>query len=108
MSGPSGKLKSKIVSAKNLRPDKLDDMWAVFSQYYDDIERGRFESDLSKKSHVILLRDSGSEVLQGFSTLELIPGKILGKRFLAIYSGDTVVTEAYWGQTALQLSLIHI
>ena len=100
MSGPSGKLKSKIVSAKNLRPDKLDDMWAVFSQYYDDIERGRFESDLSKKSHVILLRDSGSGCFRDFHP-RTDSRKILGKR-RAIYSGDTVVTEAYWGQTALQ------
>jgi hypothetical protein len=102
MSTPSGKLKAKIVSAKNLRPKKLDDMWAVFNCYYDDIERGRFEVDLSKKSHVIMLRDSGDKSLQGFSTLELIPGKILGQRFLAIYSGDTIISEAYWGQTALQ------
>ena len=102
MSKPSGKLAANVVSAKNLRPKKLDDMWAVFSRYYDDVERGRFESDLSKKSHVILLRDSGDRSLQGFSTLELIPGKILGKRFLAIYSGDTIISESYWGQTALQ------
>ena len=99
---PSGKLKADIVSAKILHPEKLDDMWALFNRYYDDIERGRFESDLSKKSHVILLRDSGDRSLQGFSTLELIPGSILGKSFLAIYSGDTIISKAYWGQTALQ------
>ena len=102
MSTPSGKLLAKIVSAKNLRENKLDDMWKVFSQYYEDIERARFESDLTKKSHVILLMDSGDKSLQGFSTLELIPGNILGKKFLAIYSGDTIISEDYWGQTALQ------
>lgn len=102
MSRASGKLRAKIVSAKTLRENKLDDMWTVFSQYYEDIERERFESDLAKKSHVILLMDGGDKSLQGFSTLELIPGKILGKRFLAIYSGDTIISEDYWGQTALQ------
>ena len=102
MSQASGKLQAKIVSAKNIPQIKLDDMWGVFSQYYDDVERQRFESDLSKKSHVILLMDSGDRSLQGFSTLELIPGKILGKKFLAIYSGDTIIREGYWGQTALQ------
>jgi len=102
MRAATGKLKAKVLAAKNLRNNKLDEMWTVFSRYYDDVERERFELDLSKKSHVILLMDSGDKSLQGFSTLELIPGNILGKKFLAIYSGDTIISEQYWGQTALQ------
>ena len=102
MGKANGKLRAKVINVQSLRANKLHDMWRVFSRYYDDIERARFEADLTKKTHVILLIDAGDKSLQGFSTLELIPGEIDGKRFLAIYSGDTIVHEDYWGQTALQ------
>ena len=102
MSTPTGILRSKVISVQSLRADKLHDMWRVFSRYYDDIERARFESDLMKKNHIILLIDSGDKSMQGFSTLELIPGEVDDKKFLAIYSGDTIINEEYWGQTALQ------
>ena len=102
MATASGKLKAKTLSVPHLREGKVEEMWVVFHQYYDDIERERFESDLSAKSHVILLYDTGSRELQGFSTLQLISNTLEGRRFLAIYSGDTVINEAYWGQTALQ------
>ena len=102
MSQASGKLKAKTLAVCDLRGEKKTCMWEVFSQYYDDIERSRFESDLANKSHVILLYDTGDRSLQGFSTLQLIPGTLEGRDYLAIYSGDTVLNEGYWGQTALQ------
>ena len=104
MNGASGKLRAITIAIPDLRSDKQDSMWEVFSRYYDDVDRSRFESDLSEKSDVILLYDTGDRSLQGFSTLQLIPGTFDGRPYLAIYSGDTIINEGYWGQTALQRS----
>ena len=102
MTQKSGKLRAKTIAVADLREDKKSCMWDVFSRYYDDIEQTRFTSDLAAKSHVILLYDTGDRSLQGFSTLQLLPGSLEGKSYLAIYSGDTILSEGYWGQTALQ------
>jgi hypothetical protein len=102
MSQTSGKLRAITIATPNLRADKQNCMWEVFCRYYDDVDKPRFEADLHEKSDVILLYDTGDKSLQGFSTLQLIPGELDNCRYLAIYSGDTIINEGYWGQTALQ------
>jgi hypothetical protein len=82
-------------------------MWGLFERYYDDVERGRFERDLAEKQDVILLRDRADGSLQGFSTLQVIDDRAGERRFVAVYSGDTVVAEGYWGQSALQVAFVR-
>lgn len=84
-----------------LSDERRDQMWAVFSKYYASITREKFEADLSEKQDVILLHDTGDNSLQGFSTIEVYAQNIGSRRFIAVYSGDTVLDEAYWGQSAL-------
>lgn len=81
-------------------------MWDVFSGYYDDVTRKRFEDDLAPKSHVILLVDGRDGSVQGFSTLEVYDRVIGDRRVVVVYSGDTVVTRPYWGQTVLQRAFL--
>ena len=40
--------------------------------------------------------------MEGFSTIREFKKELNGKAYIAIYSGDTIVTEQYWGQRALQ------
>jgi hypothetical protein len=49
-----------------------------------------------------LLRDTGDDSLQGFSTVQALERELGGRRFRVVYSGDTVCDKAYWGQRALQ------
>lgn len=99
---PSGRLRGRVVPVARLSAETLEQMWAVFSKYYADIHRAKFEADLSEKQDVILLEDDGDRSVQGFSTLEVYARRLHGRAFVAVYSGDTVVEEAYWGQSALQ------
>jgi len=102
MALPSHVLTSETVSVRRLDRRTTEDMWRVFHCYYEDVARPRFEEDLRPKSHVILLRDSGDRSLQGFSTLQTYERTVQGRRLAVLYSGDTIVGQAYWGQTALQ------
>ncbi|MCM2279809.1 MAG: hypothetical protein NDJ89_17175 [Oligoflexia bacterium] len=77
-------------------------MWALFSVYYENIEREVFERDLATKDQVILLRDREDGSIQGFSTLQVYRREIRGRRVVVVFSGDTVISPAYWGQLALQ------
>ena len=98
----SGRLRGAVRPVASLTAADRDAMWAVFSRYYAAVDRARFDADLSAKDDVLLLRDTGDGSLQGFSTIEVYSRRVDGRPFVAVYSGDTVVEEAYWGQTALQ------
>jgi hypothetical protein len=97
----SRKLAWRIRTIDELHPETVDAMWGLFSRYYADVSRARFEEDLRAKDSVILLRDEGRK-LRGFSTLVHMEGEIEGEPFGAVFSGDTIIHHHFWGQTALQ------
>jgi hypothetical protein len=99
------RLRGRIVAAGALDAAARETMWALFARYYDQVSRATFDADLAKKQHVILLEDAGA--LRGFSTLTVTRGEALGRRFVAVFSGDTVLDAAYWGQTALQRAFLR-
>ncbi len=98
----SGKLKSEVIAVATLSVKHIDDMWKIFEKYYADVSFETFFSDLKEKQDVILLTDSGNGVLEGFSTIRVFKKELDGKPYVAIYSGDTIISEQYWGQRALQ------
>ncbi len=104
MKEKSGKLRSQTLNVARLTVQMKNQMWSVFQKYYADISREKFESDLAGKNHIILLLDTGDGTIQGFSTIEVYKREILGKKVLAIYSGDTIIAMNYWGQSALQIA----
>ena len=74
-------------------------MFALFAQHYRDIHRFNFERDLDAKDHVLLLRDE--EDLVGFTTIEVEKFVFQGRALTVIFSGDTIVDPAYWGEQEL-------
>ena len=87
-----------------LRRDKLPlathaEMLALMREFFADVDRIRFESDLTEKDWVILLQDNGR--LRGFSTLQLYTTEVNGSPIRVIYSGDTIVHRDAWGSSAL-------
>lgn len=71
-------------------------MWRLVQEAYDGATESRFVDDLFEKSHVILLRSDDGE-LQGFSTLQVTDHECEGRKYRAIFSGDTVLRETFWG-----------
>lgn len=99
-------LKAQTIAIEDLQPLDVLRMHSLFCQYYDDHPIERFKADLAEKDHVIVMRDRESRTIQGFSTLLQVWLESDGKRYLGLYSGDTVVAKEYWGSPALGSSFM--
>lgn len=78
----------------------------LFASAYDGAERARFERDLAEKQKIILLCDRDTGALKGFSTVT-VQGMPRG-RGRVVFSGDTVIDRAYWGQKQLQIAFTRL
>ena len=103
----SRSLRARIVRVATVTADMREEMWRLFARYYDDVSREMFLSDLGRKRHVILMRDANDRSIQGFSTLAVYDQTVGGRRVVAVFSGDTIVDRAYWGQTALHRAFVR-
>ncbi len=102
----AGDLRSKTIAVGALDDATRQAMWSLFAQYYADVSKANFLRDLAEKNHVIVLRDVHDHSVQGFSTLKVLENTVAGRRFVAVFSGDTLVAREYWGQTALQRAFL--
>lgn len=48
-----------------------------------------------------MLRDTGGGRVRGFSTQKIIPAVVQGRPILALFSGDTIIDPAFWGDQEL-------
>ncbi|MBY0371131.1 hypothetical protein K2X33_10625 [bacterium] len=95
------KLYAHVVPPSKLSgPDKLR-MFELMQSYYAEEDWNQFENDLAKKTDVIVMRDTQSETIRGFSTMMVFKESVDGKSFGALFSGDTIVERSYWGQRVL-------
>jgi hypothetical protein len=82
-------------------------MWTLFETHYSGVSRATFEQDLAEKEKVILLHDRVNRRLCGFSTLQNYTVDFEGDKVRVVFSGDTIVDPAYWGQSALQWAFLR-
>lgn len=94
------KVDGSIVSTDSINAARVDRMFDLMMSHYDNVDRERFERDLRAKDGVLLITDEGGEV-QGFSTYRMVDTHADGERCRALFSGDTIVDQACWGQTSL-------
>ncbi len=92
-------LTTQVLGAHDVSDAFISEMFALYSVYYDRTDKGRFADDLRCKDAIILLKHDGRIV--GFTTLESRPFDHLGRTGVVVFSGDTVVDRAYWGQMDL-------
>jgi hypothetical protein len=97
-----GRLVAALVARAEIPAPVRDSMWLLFRAYYDEVERDRFDADLDHKDHVILLSDRRDRTLRGFATLTRDRRRVQGREVVSVFTGDTIVDAAYWGQNALQ------
>jgi hypothetical protein len=76
-------------------------MWQLMQQYYAAVTEQQFLADLARKSIVIVLRDRSDGRLRGFSTLVKVQIRLDNQQLCGMFSGDTVIDRAYWGQRVL-------
>lgn len=90
---------SAEVHARAALPDALrEGMFALYHRYFTATSWERFCDDLAGKDRVVVLRD-GDGALAGFSTLAVLAVEVDGQRHRALYSGDTIIDRAHWGQS---------
>ena len=89
-------MRTKVCLVSTLSLDVRVAMWRLVQEAYDGATESRFVDDLYEKSHVILLRSEDGD-LQGFSTLQVTDHECGGRKYRAIFSGDTVLREKFWG-----------
>ncbi len=94
------RLRAETVAVAELSELAHDQMFQVFKDYYDSVSYQRFLDDLRGKDDVILLMDE-HHIIQGFSTIKNLALTVRGKKIYGLFSGDTVVAKAYWGQRVL-------
>ena len=97
----SGRLVGWVNSPEALSPAQRGRMYALLAHYFANVTRPHFEHDLAEKEWVILLTDIVSEQIQGFSTLMRLEVTVDGQPVVAFFSGDTIIHQEYWGETAL-------
>ena len=96
----------KAMFARTVAVSKIDSasrktMYGLMQQYYECMEWDRFNKDLDDKDDVILLLDKETSSIKGFSTLKNIEVTVSGRKAFGVFSGDTVVDRAFWGQRVL-------
>jgi len=79
-------------------------MSRLYLASYDGSNEAIFLHDLSDKDEVLLVR--ASDELVGFTTLRVFERDWRGQRVRIVYSGDTIVDRAHWGQQALAIAWI--
>lgn len=74
----------------------------LYLAYYDGSSREMVLSDLKNKSEIVLLYHDG--LLVGFTTFQVYGYSWDNQSLRIVYSGDTVVEKAHWGQQALSFA----
>ena len=88
-----------------LPPGVGDDMYRLFSRYYEGISRERFAADLSAKDTVILVFDE--DRICGFSTIAVLSLEHRGAPVRVVFSGDTIMDRPYWGTQVFAFAWIR-
>lgn len=96
--------KSTIVKVSDIPNATLDAMCRLYLTYYDNSDAERFRSDLALKKEALLVYKQ--QLLVGFTLYTVYRETWRNTALRILYSGDTVVDRAHWGQQTLAFSWI--
>ena len=98
---------STLIGIAELDAAQRDEMFVLYRRHFEGTDAARFHADLEGKDQVLQVRDDAG-VLCGFSTLAVYTRVFEGQELRVLFSGDTVVDEASWGQQALAFAWIRM
>jgi len=99
-----GTYSTRFVPVVALDDGTRNRMARLYLASYDGSSQALFLDDLAAKDEVLLVHSAGE--LIGFTTLRVFEHEWQGRRIRVIYSGDTVVERAHWGQQVLAFAWI--
>ncbi len=97
----SGGLTGWVRRVPELTPAERERMLALLVDHFANVTRQQFEQDLAEKEWAILLADTASGQIQGFSTLMRLQTSVDSQAVVAFFSGDTIIHPAYWTEIEL-------
>lgn len=100
-------LHSELLPADALDDTLRAELFALYRRHFDAADADRFAADLADKQQVLTIRDATGR-LHGFSTLAQYTRTFEGAPLRVLFSGDTVMDEASWGQQALAFAWIRL
>jgi len=98
------RLSTRFYSIKNVSVPQLLEMHQLFVQYYNNADLQTFTKDMGNKTGVFILEDKIQKRIVGFSTWTEIDVERQQGKAIGVFSGDTVIEKAYWGNKDLQKS----
>jgi hypothetical protein len=87
---------------------ELAGYFEIFRRYYDHVTCEQFKKDFRAKDYVILLRQASTNLIRGFSTVQVYEKVIQNKRIRVVFSGDTIIERDFWGQQELPRTWCHL
>ncbi len=97
----TGQLSGQVCRPSALSAAQRQRMSDLLHEFFENVSAAQFEQDLSEKEWVVLLCDSGTGEIQGFSTLMRLQLTVDDRPITAFYSGDTIIHPAYWQEAEL-------
>ncbi len=91
------KLKGSLIAVGDLSISDKRSMLHIMQKYYENVTEEKFYCDLNEKSSAIILKDTESDKIKGFSTIINIEAEVFGVPVKAVFSGDTIIDKDFWG-----------
>lgn len=98
----------KYLSLSQISHRQKEVMYDIYKQYYHNTNFDLFFNDLNEKDGAIMVFETQSNTIVGFSTVVLKHFDYQGKRYRFIFSGDTVIVKEFWGSRALQSTMFKL
>jgi hypothetical protein len=95
---------TSFASVSSLDESARREMASLYLENYDGTSEALFLDDLAKKDEVLLVH--AGYKLVGFTTIRVFEREWRAEAIRVVYSGDTVVDRAHWGQQALAFDWI--
>lgn len=95
---------TQFVAVGGLDEETRSRMARIYLDTYDGSSPAVFYNDLATKEEVLLVR--AADQLVGFTSVRLFDREWRGRPIRVVYSGDTVIERAHWGQQSLAFAWI--
>lgn len=100
----SASLKARYVPISKVSVLTMRRMYEIYSGYYENISLDLFCRDMAEKDGVFLVAERSTKRVVGFSTMKTLDMEVDGRIVRGVFSGDTILEKAYWGNKALHMA----
>ncbi len=97
---------ARIIHRPDFDSALISKAFALYSRYYAPVDLAVFTADFLAKSWAVVLQDRAGK-LCGFSTVERFWHQTPDGPVQVLFSGDTVIDQAHWGEQVLPFAWVE-